>query len=143
MSDIKIAKQIDFYVNIKYKKDGDKLHQIFEFNVTNKKYLAYAYDSRYLLKRKIDKLIKDEFVENFIERIDEKEYIEVIYETEKTKRPKIVNLNFYLPPFNGCKYCEKCEKQGNFLYCIEKNKHYDLAGIKNCKVFKSVEEIIT
>ena len=143
MSDIKIARQIDFYVNIKYKKNGDELHQIFEFNVTNKKYLTYAYDSRYLLKRKIEKLIRDEFVENFVERIDEKEYIEVIYKTEKIKKPKIVNLNFYLPPFNGCKYCEKCEKQGNFLYCKEKNKHYDLAGIRNCKVFKSIEEIIT
>jgi hypothetical protein len=143
MSDIKIARQIDFYVNIKYKKNGDELHQIFEFNVTNKKYLTYAYDARYLLKRKIEKLIRDEFVENFVERIDEKEYIEVIYKTEKIKKPKIVNLNFYLPPFNGCKYCEKCEKQGNFLYCKEKNKHYDLAGIRNCKVFKSIEEIIT
>lgn len=143
MSDIKIAKQINFYVNIKYKFAGEELHQIFEFSTTNKKYLTYAYDSRYLLKRKIEKLIKDEFQENFIDRIDEKDYIEMVYKTQKRPRPRIVNLSFYLPPFNGCKYCTKAEKQGNFLYCSEKNKHYDSNGIRNCKVFKSIEEILT
>lgn len=143
MPDIKLAKQINFYINIKYKTIDENLHQIFEFSTTNKKYLAYVYDSRYLLKQKIEALIKKEFQENFVDRIDDKTYIEIIYKTNKKPKPRIVNLSFYLPPFNGCKYCTKCKKQGNFLYCKEKNKHYDSNGIRNCKVFKSIEEILT
>lgn len=143
MSELKIAKQIDFYINIKYKIIDEKIHQIFEFNTSNKKYLAYAYDSRYLLKRKLEELIRKEALDGYIDRIDEKNYIEVIFNSAQKPKPKIVNLNFYLPPFNGCKYCQKCQRQGDFLFCKEKNKHYDLAGIRNCKVFKSKEELLT
>ena len=75
MSELKVAKQIDFYINIKYKIIDEKIHQIFEFNTSNKKYLAYAYDSRYLLKRKLEELIRKEALDGYIDRIDEKNYI--------------------------------------------------------------------
>jgi len=148
MTNIKTAKRIPFLVNITYKFDSAIIEQTFSFQTTNKKYLKYAYDQRYCLMRKIEKLIEKELLSNlsYIGRVEDEDKIKILYRNDFGKfdaASKIVNCEFYLPPFNGCKYCTKCETQGDFLYCKEKKKHYDYNGIKNCPVFNSVNEIIT
>ena len=79
-------------------------------------------------------------------RVEHEDKIVMLYRNdfgEFDSSSKIVNCEFYLPPFNGCQYCSNCEKQGNFLYCKLKKKHYDSAGIKSCPVFNSIDEILT
>lgn len=139
MKEIKIAKKIPFLLNIK----ANKNEQIFEFNTTNKKYLHYAYDQRYCLKRKIERAI-NQYLQSYLvkERIEDSNKIIIVYEKEITFSPVIVNCEFYLPPYNGCLYCTKCKKENDFLYCEEKKKHYSLTGIKSCPIFQSIEELI-
>ena len=64
MTNIKTAKRIPFLVNITYKFDSAIIEQAFSFQTTNKKYLKYAYDQRYCLMRKIEKLIEKELLSN-------------------------------------------------------------------------------
>lgn len=139
MKQIKVAKRIPFFVNIK----ANGKEQIFEFSTTNKKYLAYAYDARFVLKRKIDKLIMDNLQPfTVLRRDEEKDKIIIVYDTEINFPARIVNCEFYLPPYNGCLYCLNAKKDGEYLYCSEKEKHYSLSGIKSCPIFKSIEEIV-
>lgn len=148
MGKIKVAKRVPFFVNISYKLNGDTIEQIFSFRTTNKKYLKYAYDQRYCLKLKIERLIDNSLLSDcsFIGRIESEEKIIMQYRNDFgsfDNSARIVNCEFYLPPFNGCLYCNKCKEEGDFLYCETKKKHYDSQGIKNCPVFQSIEEIIT
>lgn len=148
MATLKVAKKIPFLVNITYDLRGETIIQNFEFKTTNKKYLAYAYDHRFCLKRKIERLIDKELLSrlSFIGRVEKEDKIEISYRNDFgsfDSSSKIVNCEFYLPPFNGCLYCKKCHRDGDFLFCKEKEKHYSSNGIKSCPVFESVEEIIT
>ena len=148
MGTFKVARKIPFFINITYNHKGETVEQVFSFKTTNKKYLRYAYDQRFCLKRKVDKLLDDRLLSSnsFIGRTDHEDKIVMEYRNdfgEFDSSAKIVNCEFYLPPFNGCQFCMNCEEQGNFLYCTLKKKHYDSAGIKSCPVFKSVDEIIT
>ena len=146
MSKIKVAKKVEFLVTLKTEIKNDIIIQTYEFWTNNKKYLRYAYDKRYCLKSKLEKLYEANLLDNFISREESETKIVFKYikpENYVCEPSKIINCEFYLPPFNGCKYCRKCEDKGNFLYCNEKKKHYDLAGIKNCQVFQSIDEIIT
>ena len=145
---VKVARKIPFLVNITYNLNGEIVEQNFLFKTTNKKFLKYAYDKRFCLKRKIDKLIDKELLSNlsFLGREDGEDKITIKYRNdfgEFDSSSKIINCEFYLPPFNGCKYCSKAEIQGDFLYCEEKKKHYELNGIKTCPVFQSINEIIS
>lgn len=148
MAKLKIAKKIPFFINITYKLNGETIEQIFSFKTTNKKYLKYAYDQRYCLKRKVERLI-DSYVlsdNSYLGRDEYEDKIVLLYSNDFgsfDSSSKIINCEFYLPPFNGCLYCKKCKTEGDFLYCEEKKKHYDSKGIKNCPVFQSIEEIIT
>lgn len=144
---IKVARKVEFLVSINYKEINGLTAQVYTFWTNNKKNLRYAYDSRYLLKRKIDKLIEDNLLNNFKSREENENNIIIYYDLDfkklKNKSSKTFNLEFYLPPFCGCKYCTKAEFKDGFTYCKEKKKHYNLDGIKNCKVFKSIDEVLT
>ena len=145
---LKVAKKIPFFVSITYNLKETKIEQTFSFRTTNKKYLRYAYDQRFCLMRKLEKLIEKELLSNnsFQERLEYEDKIVMTYTNDFghfDSSAKIVNCEFYLPPFNGCLYCNKCEERGDFLYCKEKEKHYDSKGIKSCPVFQSIDEIIT
>lgn len=145
MKEIKAAKRISFLLNITYSVKKEVIEQKFSFVTESKKHLQYAYDQRYCLKRKIEKAINENLLsrESFLSREENEDSIVIIYRNNFSlkKKPQIVNCEFYLPPYKGCLYCEKCENRGDFLYCIEKKKHYDLAGIKSCQVFSSIEDI--
>ena len=148
MGTLKVARKIPFLISITYNLKETKIEQVFKFQVTNKKHLSYAHDHRFCLKRKIDRLIDSELLSSnsFIERIDHDDKIIITYRNDFghfDNSSKIVNCEFYLPPFNGCLYCEHCTEEGDFLYCKLKKKHYDSKGIKSCPVFQSVEEILT
>jgi hypothetical protein len=139
-------KNIEFYINIFYKNEGDNLIQTFQF-VSKKRNFKYAFDKRFCLKNKIDKLINDENktcdIIYFINRIDYDDRIVLIYKINNFCEFKnvIKNISFYLPP-NNCLYCEYNKMDGDFIFCNEKKKHYQ-TPIKTCKIFKSIEEIIT
>lgn len=140
---IKEPKNIEILVNIKYKEEEDEVIQRFEFNVTNKKYLDYLFDSRFLFKERIEKLIKDNLLENFISRVDRRDSVEIKYAKQEVPVPCIRKIQAYTPPYFGCKYCSKAEEEGNFLFCPEKKKHYSKPGIQRCPVFRVKEEILT
>lgn len=145
MKEIKTAKRIPFLLNITYSVKKETIEQKFSFVVESRKHLQYAYDQRYCLKRKIEKAVSGNLLsaESFLARIENEGSIVLLYRNDfgLEKKPQIVNCEFYLPPYKGCLYCEKCENRGDFLYCTEKKKHYDLAGIKSCQVFSSIEDI--
>lgn len=144
MKKIKEAKNIEVFVNIRYSYNDDgNLSQKFNFVVSNKKYLDYITDKRYLLKDKIEHLISSFLLENFIERIDRKENVEIIYKHQERPENCIRKIQCYIPPYCGCKYCQIAEKDGNFIYCPEKNKHYVGNGIQKCPIFKSIDEVLT
>lgn len=147
MGKIKIAKRVSFLVTENIKIENDKLFQTFQFYTNNKKYLKYAFDQRFCLKRKLEKLYNNELLNlTFLNREEHEDKVVFVYEYNKEKigfSSKTVNCDFYLPPYNGCKYCSNKEIKGDFLYCLIKKKHYDSSGIKNCPVFQSIEEVIS
>lgn len=143
MKQIKEAKNIEILVNIRYEEKDDKLIQRFQFSVTNKKHLDYLFDARFLFKRKIDKLINDFLLEDYVSRTDSKDEIEMVYLKQKKPNNCIRKIQAYVPPYFGCKFCEKAKIKGEFIFCPEKNKHYTLQGIQRCPVFRTKEEIIT
>jgi hypothetical protein len=144
MTKIKVAREIEFIVNITYKTLEDKIEQTYSFNVLNKKYLSYAFDYRFTLKRKLDKLYQDKLLNNFLKRIDCPDKVIFYYSLQAVPKPEMVNETFYLPPFNGCLYCKKASFEDNeFVFCKEKNKHMAYPGVKSCKIFNSIEEVLT
>lgn len=147
MGKIKIAKKIDFLVTENVSFDKDCVVQTYQFWTSNKKYLHYAFDHRFCLFTKLEKLYKKDLLDlEFIKREDHEDKVVFKYKADENihrRKPKTINCEFYLPPYNGCKYCKVCKQEGDFLYCETKKKHYDLAGIKNCPVFKSIDEIIS
>ena len=62
MGKLKVAKKIPFLVSITYDLKEEIIEQVFSFQTTNKKYLKYAYDQRFCLKRKLEKLINKEIL---------------------------------------------------------------------------------
>lgn len=148
MGKLKVARRIPFLVSITYNLKEEVIEQVFSFQTTNKKYLKYAYDQRFCLRRKLEKLIDKELLSgsSFIERLEEENKIIMRYRNDFgsfDNSSKIINCEFYLPPYNGCRFCINCEEQGDFLYCKLKKKHYDSSGIKSCPVFSSIDEILT
>lgn len=142
MKQIKEAKNIELFVNIKYE-ETDTLSQIFEFNVNNKKYLNYLLDQRLLFKDKINRLIKEFLLPDFISRIDDIDKVIIKYKKQKKPKPCIRKIQAYVPPYFGCKFCSKAEHKDGFAFCPEKNKHYPGDGVKRCPVFKTKEELLT
>ena len=57
---LNVAKKIPFFVSITYNLKEKVVEQVYSFKTTSKKYLKYAYDQRFCLKRKIEKLINKE-----------------------------------------------------------------------------------
>ncbi len=139
---IKEAKNVEILVNIKYEETEEELIQKFQFIVSNKKYLDYIYDKRYLFKNKIDNLINSLLLNGFKSRTDCKD--EIIMKYEKQEHPKNVirKIICIVPPYCGCNYCDKAKKEGLFIFCKEKKKHYT-EGIKRCPIFHMKEEILT
>jgi hypothetical protein len=139
-------KNIEFYVNIFYQSENNILIQTFQF-VSQKKNFKYVFDKRYCLKEKIDKLLINENKSGdeiyFINRTDYEDKIILFYRIKQIYNFEnyIKNLSFYLPP-NNCLYCQHNKRDGDFIFCNEKKKHYQIP-IKTCKIFKSIEEIIT
>ena len=72
MKKIREEKNIEVLVNIRYKNIDDQLVQTYDFTSSNKKILNYLFDTRFLFKRKIDRLIKEFLLEGYISRVDEK-----------------------------------------------------------------------
>lgn len=143
MKQIKEAKNIELFVNIKYKTENNKLIQIFEFNVSNKKYYDYLLDQRLLFKDKINSLIKEFLLKDFISRVDDIDKIIITYNIQEIPKPCIRKIQTYVPPYFGCLYCSKAENKEGFIYCPEKSKHYPFPGVKRCPVFKTKDEVLT
>lgn len=138
----------NFHINISYAYKNNVMIQTFDFVVDNKKVLRYAYDKRYNLKKRIDEVIRKESNSlkdaKFINRIDTDTGITIYYEIvggEMDHRNVIKNVSFYLPPNAGCQYCKNYEKHDDASYCSEKKKF--IRPVKSCKIFQSLEEIIT
>lgn len=146
---IKIEKRVEFLVTETVKRERDCVAQIYTFYTTNKKYLKYAYDQRYCLKRKLEKIYDDNLLRNykFISREEKETEVIFRYEYDGSEfanfPSRTFNCDFYLPPYNGCLYCTECRKEGEFLYCEKKKKHYEPQGIKTCPVFQSKDEILS
>lgn len=146
---LKVAKKIEFMVNETYSVCPDgSVEQCFQFETVNKKYLPYAFDDRYVLKRKLDQLFKEDALRcGFERKVDHSDKVVFIFgpghEPLDGRKPRIVNMSFYLPPYNGCRFCRKAVRDGDVIYCPEKDKKYDSAGVKSCKVFSSIEEVLT
>jgi hypothetical protein len=143
MKVIKEPKMIEVYVNVKYLETESNLVQRFEFSVSNKKYLPYLFDARFLFKNRIETLIKEMLLSGFEKRVDDKDNVEIFYKKQNKPKPCIKNISCYTPPFFGCQYCIKAQNEEKFVYCPEKNKHYVAPGIQRCPVFRCKEEIIT
>lgn len=143
MKQIKEARNIVIYVNITYEEKDNELTQTLSFSTKRKQDLAYLYDSRFLIKNEIEKLIKNILLSGFIQRIDHTDKIEMKYKVQKHPAPCIKVINAYIPPYLGCLYCLKAEVKGDFYFCPEKNKHYVKPGIKRCAVFRTKEKILT
>lgn len=140
---IKEAKNIEVLVNIRYNNSTNGLEQSFEFNVSNKKYLDFLFDARFLFKNKIDALIQKMSLDGFKSRTDSRDRVTMLYASQEAPRPCIRKIQAYVPPYFGCDYCSKCQKEGDFVFCPEKQKHYTKGGVKRCPVFRTKEEIIT
>ena len=145
MKKIKEEKNIEILVNIRYENKGKELIQTYEFSSSNKKNLNYLFDTRFLFKRKVDKLISTFLLNDYIDRIDEPDKITIRYKAQTKPSNCIRKLRAYIPPYFGCMYCEKAKIEDQFIYCPEKNKHYTLAsqGIKRCPIFKTKDKILT
>lgn len=148
MSKVKFARRIEFLVTETYKRSGEYLLQKYQFWTPNKKYLKYAYDHRFCLRRKLEALYKKELLQNleFVSKDESEDNVTFKYkltENDLSLVSKTFNCEFYLPPYNGCVYCTKSKQEGDFLFCTEKKKHYDSQGIKTCPIFQSIDEIIS
>lgn len=147
MKDIKLPQKIKFFVNVSYSVKENTIFQVFSFNTTNKKYLKYVYDQRFNLKNKIEKIIKKEMLNSssFLSRIENETNITMTYKNDfdVDKTSRIINCEFYLPPYKGCKYCVFCNNSEDFLFCSKKEKHYNSPGIKTCAVFQSKDEVLS
>lgn len=140
---IKEPKNIEILVNIRYEIKDEGLKQIFQFKATNKKYLDYLFDARFLFKNKIDKMVKDFLLDGYIKRVDSKDEIDIYYEKQEVPKTQIRKIQAYIPPNTGCKYCRKAQEDGLFLFCSEKNKHYTKGGVNRCPIFRSKDELLT
>lgn len=144
---IKFARKIDFLVTETITNDKKYIKQTYRFWTSNKKYLKYAYDQRYCLMEKLETVYKKHALNlEFVRKEESEDNVVFVYKYDGdfiSKPSSTINCEFYLPPFNGCKYCSRCVENGDFLYCQIKEKHYDFKGIKNCPVFKSKNEIIS
>ena len=139
---IKEAKNIEVLVNITYDEFDAYSTQTFLFVVSNKRYLSYLQDARLSFKRKFDKLISSMLLDGFQKREDQEDKIVMYYDKQELPKPCIRKIQFYVPPYLGCKYCSIAESKGEFIFCPEKNKHY-VGGIKRCPIFRSKDELIT
>lgn len=140
---IKEVKNIEVLINIRYKQEEDKTIQTFQFSTSNKKYLDYLFDKRYLFKNKIEKLIKSLLLKDFISRIDSNEEVVLIYNKQEIPKNKMRKIVCQVPPYCGCQFCDKAEKKDCFVFCKEKNKHYTKDGIKRCPIFHMKEIVLT
>lgn len=149
MSKEKFARKIDFLVTETIDIKDANIVQTFQFWTSNKKYLKYAYDQRFCLRRKLEKLYEKELVKGFqfLSREESENKIVFRYDYDASgffREPaKTFNCEFYLPPYNGCAFCLKAKAEGDFFFCEAKKKHYENLGIKSCPVFQSIEEIIS
>jgi hypothetical protein len=148
---LKVPKNLELYINIVYQYNNNIIKQILNFYMSNKRYLRYIYDMRYCLKSKVDKVLEEVNLNSqdiqYMSRIDEKSFIEVNYKIlgkEKYDfKPVIKCISFYLPPSSSCQYCKKKRMENDMIYCEEKKKWYNKTGCKTCKIFSSIDEIIT
>ena len=140
---IKEAKNIELIINIKYTTTNDKLIQHFCFNLSNKKYTNYLFDVRYQFKRKIEALIKQFLLKDFIRRIDGTDEVVLEYKLQEAPMPVLRKIICVVPPYCGCSFCDRAKEENDFLYCSEKKKHYAKPGIKRCPIFRSKDEILT
>lgn len=143
MKQVKEARNIIIYVNITYKENENELIQTLSFSTKRKQDLAFLYDSRFLIKNEIEKLIDSILLDNFLQRTDCPDKIEMKYSKQDHPAPCIKVINTYMPAYLGCLYCSKAEYKDLFIFCPEKNKHYTKPGIKRCPVFRTKEKIIT
>ena len=149
MSKVKFARRIEFLITETIAKENGCIKQTYKFWTTNKKYYKYAFDQRFCLRKKLEKIFNEHLLAGYKFLSRKEDETEVVFRYQDDGEvfynipAKTINCEFYLPPFNGCLYCTKCKKEGDFLYCTEKKKHYDSGGIKTCPVFQSIEEIIS
>lgn len=148
---MRIPENVEFFLNIEYIFEEKRIKQIFMF-IAEKKYFKYVYDDRYNLKENIDKVIAKESLNlsagvSFKYRFDEETYIAVIYDRLNDEiapdalSSTLRNVSFYLPP-NNCMFCEAKREERSQIFCLKKGKHYT-EPVENCKLFKSLREIIT
>lgn len=143
MRKIREEKNVEFLVNIRYRIEGEKLIQTFEFSSSSKKNFIYLFDPRFLFKNKIDNLLSEFLLKDFLQRIDEENKITFLYEKQEIPKNCIRKLSAYIPPCFGCEYCSKAIQENDFIFCPVKNKHYPFPGVKRCPVFKTKNKILT
>lgn len=147
MKKIKEIKNIEVLINIIYNYEevnGEKLLvQNFNFICNNKKQYSYLFDKRLDFKRKIEKIIKELELKDFVHRADEEECVKIYYKNQEAPKNLMRAIICQVPPYFGCIFCSKAEVNELFIKCPEKSKHYTIPGIQRCPVFKMKEEIIT
>lgn len=140
MKKINVGKTVDFTVRMSFSHSENQTIQTYSFITSNKKNLNYVSDSRYLLKKKLEKIFSENLLDGYVARKEEQDCIKFIYNSIFEVESKVFNVSFFLPPYSGCLFCCKAEQEGDFIYCPEKKKHYDSMGIKRCPIFSSKED---
>ncbi len=138
----------EILISLTFNVNDNVLEQIFSFNKRNKA-AKYIKDHRYILYNKFEKRIRELslFVEGtlfFIKRVDESDYVKLIYEIQDIEsfremelKPTNFKLVEYTPPNPGCAFCKYKElmEEKLWFYCIYKKKTMT-NEFKTCKYFK-------
>lgn len=145
------VRSLEFSVQVKYEVVGNVITQKIIFLPTNKKYLSYAYDTRFPLNEMIEEFISKNLLSNkegiaFTDRTDSIDNIEIKYTFENEVKFSDIKgfyatFHIYIAPNTGCSYCLRAEQKGDFIFCPERNKNL-ASPIKRCPVFKQKKDLI-
>jgi hypothetical protein len=138
-------KSVEILVAVKFLYNGDRCTQRFELSA-NKPVLNHAYDKRFDIYDKLNAKISEVMLSNlsdifvFYSRINEKNYISIDYDINGKISKALLNNYFFviasfLPGFAGCEYCVHAGKNGEFIYCNQKNQTI-VKGLRRCMIFK-------
>lgn len=138
----------EILISLTFNVEDNLLEQTFNFNKRNKA-AKYIKDHRYILYNKFEQKIRELslFIEGtlfFVKRVDEADFVKLIYEIQDIEAFKEVELkptNFklvdFVPPSSGCAYCKYkvLIEDKPWFYCTYKKKTLT-NEFKTCKYFK-------
>lgn len=120
-------------ISVKYEEINFNVIQTFSFDKKHKKFIL---DPRYILHDKFENKIKEYFLNGFIKRTQEDNYIKFFYEDQVIyNKNTMFKLVDFVPPNLGCEYCIYNEEQNGYVFCELKAKLLT-EEIKTCKFFK-------